>query len=166
MWVYWPCAPVNFSGFLLSLRIFRWPGTAYFSPVLSRLNSTRHLCTIARLPPVPKSLSIKLHKMWWGGESPFEFWSSVPDLDPHVFGSPGSGSISHCMDPDPNPSIIKHKIVRNTLIPTVLWLLLAFLSFKNDVHVPSKRNKQKNFIKIVFVGVVKVSDENSRIRIR
>jgi hypothetical protein len=31
---------------------------------------------------------------------------------------------------------------------------------KNDVYVPSKSNKQKNF------GVLKVNDENGRIRIR
>ncbi len=28
-----------------------------------------------------------------------------------------------------------------TLISTVLWLLYDFLSLKNDVNVPSKRNK-------------------------
>jgi len=33
------------------------------------------------------------------------------------------------------------KIVRKTLIPTVLWLLVDFLSLKNDVNVPSKSNK-------------------------
>ncbi len=49
----------------------------------------------------------------------------------------GSGSFYH-----------QAKIVRKTLIPPVLWLLLDFLSLKNDVNVPSKSNKQKNFIKI------------------
>ncbi len=44
------------------------------------------------------------------------------------------------------------------MIPTVLWILYYFLSLKNDVNVPSKSNKQKNF--------VDVTDENSRIRIR
>jgi hypothetical protein len=44
-----------------------------------------------------------------------------PDLsDPYVFGPPGSGSISqryrYGTDPEPNPSIIKQKIVRKTLI--------------------------------------------------
>jgi hypothetical protein len=42
----------------------------------------------------------------------------------------GSGSFYH-----------QAKIVRKTLIPTVLWLLYDFLSFKNDVA--SKSNKQK-----------------------
>jgi hypothetical protein len=53
------------------------------------------------------------------------------------------------MDPDPaldpDPSNHQAKIVRNTLIPTVLRLLLDFLSLKNDVNVHSKSNKQKNF---------------------
>ncbi len=38
---------------------------------------------------------------------------------------------------------------------------------ENDVNVPSKSNKQKNFGKeSFFVGVLKVKDENSTIRIR
>jgi hypothetical protein len=36
-----------------------------------------------------------------------------------------------------------------------------FLSLKKDVNVPSKSNKQT-----IFVAVLKVSDENSRIRSR
>ncbi len=51
--------------------------------------------------------------------------------DPHVFWPPGSGSLYY-----------QAKRVRKTLIPTVLWLLLDFLSLKN---VLSKSNKQKNF---------------------
>jgi hypothetical protein len=43
------------------------------------------------------------------------------------------------------------KIVRKTLIPTVLWLFFDFLCLKNDVNVPSKRNKQKHFFKISFL---------------
>jgi hypothetical protein len=45
----------------------------------------------------------------------------------------GSGSFYH-----------QAKIVRKTLIPTVLCLLYNFLSLKNDVNVLSKSNKQKN----------------------
>jgi hypothetical protein len=55
----------------------------------------------------------------------------------------GSGSFYHQV-----------KIIRKTLIPAVLWLLL-----KNYVNVPSKSNKL-NFFKLVFVGVLKVTDEN------
>jgi hypothetical protein len=88
--------------------------------------------------------------------------SSVPD--PPVFGPSGSvgqgywsGSFYH-----------QAKNVRKPLIPTVLWLLLVFLSLKNDVNVPSKTrsNKQKTFFKFDFCCVLKVSDENSRIRIQ
>jgi hypothetical protein len=66
-------------------------------------------------------------------------------------------------DPDPAPSVIK-KIVRKTSIPTVLCFLYDFSSMKNDVNVPSKSNKQ-NLEKTFFVDVLKVTDENSRIRI-
>jgi hypothetical protein len=49
------------------------------------------------------------------------------------------------MDPDPDSdsSIFeqKTKIVRKTLIPTVLYFFMTF-----DVYVPSKSNKQKNFL--------------------
>ncbi len=54
----------------------------------------------------------------------------------------GSGSFYH-----------QAKIVRNTLVPTVLWFLLDFLSLKNDVNVPLKSKKQKNVIKFfVFLA--------------
>ncbi len=51
-------------------------------------------------------------------------------------------------DPAPDPGPLNHqaKIVRKTLIPTVLWLLYYFLSLKNDVNVTSKSNKQKNVV--------------------
>ncbi len=39
--------------------------------------------------------------------------------------------------------------------------------FENDVHVPSKSNKQKTFKKIIFFWHLgKVNDENNRMRIR
>jgi hypothetical protein len=60
----------------------------------------------------------------------------LPDPDPLVTG----------MDPD--LSIIlrnQAKKVRKNSIPTVLRLLLNFLSLKNDVNVFSKSNKQNNF---------------------
>ncbi len=64
----------------------------------------------------------------------------LPDPDPLVRG----------MDPDPDPSIIlllSSKNSKKNLIPTVLRLLLDFLSLKNYLNVPSKSNKQKNFFK-------------------
>jgi hypothetical protein len=43
--------------------------------------------------------------------------------------------------------------------------LFDFLSLKNDVNVPSKNSKQKKCVKkLVFAGILKVNDENSRIR--
>ncbi len=52
------------------------------------------------------------------------------------------------------------------MIPTDLWLSLNFLSLKNYLNVPSKSNKQKNFfLNSFFVGVLKVNDEYSSIRI-
>ncbi len=52
-------------------------------------------------------------------------------------------------DPDPpDPHVSSSKKSKKNLGPTVLWLLLDFLSLKNDVNVPSKRNEQKNFFKI------------------
>jgi hypothetical protein len=44
--------------------------------------------------------------------------------------------------------------------------LFDFLSLKNYVNVPSKSNKQKKFFRNkFFVAILKVIDENSRIRI-
>jgi hypothetical protein len=73
---------------------------------------------------------------------------SVPDLDPpdpHVFGPPGSGSTSQMYGSGSGSGSLYHhaKIVRKTLIPSILVTLVDFLSLKNDVNVPSKSNKQK-----------------------
>ncbi len=79
----------------------------------------------------------------------FESESGSGSTDPHIFGPPGSGSISQRYG---SGSFFHHaKIVRKTLIPTILWLF-DFLSLKNYVNVPSKSNKQKNvFNKICFL---------------
>jgi hypothetical protein len=50
------------------------------------------------------------------------------------------------------------------LIPTVLWLRFDFLPLKTNVNAPSKSIKQNTFL--FFVGVLKVNNENSGIRIR
>jgi hypothetical protein len=71
--------------------------------------------------------------------------TSVPDQDPHVFGPPESGSICQRYGSGSGSFYHQAKIVRKSLIPTVLWLILDFLSFKNDVNIPSKSKKQKNF---------------------
>ncbi len=58
-------------------------------------------------------------------------------------------------------------IVRKTLVSNVLWLFYDILSLKTDVNIPSKRKKQKNFRKKnIFVALLQVTHEKSRIRIR
>jgi hypothetical protein len=78
----------------------------------------------------------------------------LPDPDTIVRDT-GSGSSCH-----------QAKIARKTLIPTVCDFFYDILCLKNDVNAPLKSNKQKNFEKLFFVDVLKVTDENSRIRIR
>jgi hypothetical protein len=98
--------------------------------------------------------------------------SSVADpnpdpSDPYVFGPPGSGSINQRHGSGFGSFYHQTKIVRKSLIPTVLLLLFNFLSLKNYVYVPLKSNKQKNFNKyFFFICLLKVNDENWRIRIR
>jgi hypothetical protein len=60
------------------------------------------------------------------------------------------------MDPDRTKNIDSHCFVTS----------FGLFIFENDVNVPSKRNKQKNFKKknLFSVGILKVNDENSRIR--
>jgi hypothetical protein len=81
-----------------------------------------------------------------------------PDPDPYVFGPPGSGSINQRYGSGSGSinqryrsgsrSFYHHaKRVRKPLIPTALWLLFDFLSWKNDVNVPSKS-------KLFFVGIL------------
>jgi hypothetical protein len=64
---------------------------------------------------------------------------SVADLDPdqYVLGPPGSASARY----GSGSFYHKEKIIRKTLIPTVLGLLYDFLN--NDVNVASKTNEQK-----------------------
>jgi hypothetical protein len=73
------------------------------------------------------------------------------------------------LDPDPDPLRKRYgsgsfyhqaKIVRKTLIPTALQLLFDFLSLKNEVNVPSKTYKQKNFF-CLFFCILKVNGENN-----
>ncbi len=58
--------------------------------------------------------------------------------DPNVFGPPGSGSVSQRNESGTGAFYHQAKIVRKTLVPTVLWFLYDFISLKNDVNVPSK----------------------------
>ncbi len=61
------------------------------------------------------------------------------------FGSPGSGSTSQRYGSRSGSFNHQAKIVRKTLISSVLCLHLDSLSLKNDVNVPSKSNEQKSF---------------------
>jgi hypothetical protein len=85
--------------------------------------------------------------------------SSVADPDLFVFGPSGSVSMRY----GSGSFYHQAKIVRKLSIPSVLRLLYDFLSYlKNDVSVALKSNKKKNFL----VEILKISDENSRIRSR
>jgi hypothetical protein len=57
--------------------------------------------------------------------------------------------------PDPDPFIIKQKMVIKTLIPTLLRLLYYFLSLKNDVNVPSKVISKKRHKKITLYNRIR-----------
>ncbi len=73
--------------------------------------------------------------------------------DPNGFLPPrsGSGSINQRHGSGSGSFFHQAKIVRKTLIPTVLLLLFDFLFLKNDVSLPSKSNMQINFFKtLVF----------------
>ncbi len=71
--------------------------------------------------------------------------------------------------PDPNLSLfVRIRILPSkTFIYTVLDFFMTFLTLKNDGNVRRKSNKQKKLEKrLFFVGVLKITDEKSRIRIR
>jgi hypothetical protein len=56
--------------------------------------------------------------------------------DPEAFGPPGSRFISHIL--------ASTKIVRKTMISTVLRLLYDILSLKNNVNIASKVKNKKH----------------------
>jgi hypothetical protein len=66
-------------------------------------------------------------------------------LDPSVFTPAGSGSVSQTYGSGSGSGSFydQAKIVRKTVIPTLLKLLYDILSWKNDVNAPSKSKKQK-----------------------
>ncbi len=71
------------------------------------------------------------------------FGAVLSVADPYVWGPPGVGSGSFCH---------QAKILRKTLIPTVLFILFDFLSLKKEVNVPSKSNKQKTKISVLLAS--------------
>ncbi len=71
-------------------------------------------------------------------------YSSVADPDPQIFGPPGSGSVSVGERYASGSFYHQTKILRKTLIPTVLWLFFSETWCMYSVYwVPSKSNKQK-----------------------
>jgi hypothetical protein len=85
-------------------------------------------------------------------------------------GLPDPDLLVRGMDLDPDPSIIflsSSKNSKQTLDSYCFVTSFGLLILKNDVNVPSKSKKQKNFfLNLFFVSVLKVNDENSRIQIR
>jgi hypothetical protein len=60
---------------------------------------------------------------------------------------------------DPDPSIIKKK---KNVISSGFDFFMTF-TLKNDVNVPSKSKKQK-YLEKKIIGILKITDEKSRIR--
>jgi hypothetical protein len=83
-----------------------------------------------------------------------KYYSAVPcvaDPNPHVFGPPGSGSISQRYGSGSGSFYHHANIVRKTFDSYYFVTLFDFLSLKNDVNVSSESNKQKFFLKISFL---------------
>jgi hypothetical protein len=66
--------------------------------------------------------------------------------DPYVFGPPRSASGSNSQRYRSGFFYHQAKIVRKSLIPTVLLLLYDFLSLRNDVNVAAKSKKQNAYV--------------------
>ncbi len=76
-------------------------------------------------------------------KQPLREWEPAKTLDSY-HQCCGSGSVSQQRYGSRSGSFYHQaKIVRKILIFTVLSLLYDFLSFKNDVHVPSKITQKK-----------------------
>ncbi len=97
--------------------------------------------TATELSPLPPSVSSPIqlpvaHKMiCCTTNSERSYFDTVLRI---LFGPSGSasGSVSHKYGSGSGSYHHQAKIVRKTLISTVLWLLYDFLSLKNDVNVP------------------------------
>ncbi len=84
-----------------------------------------------KVPVLRIRIRIRIHRIQM-------FWASrIRSRTESISQIYGSGSFYH-----------QAKIVRKTLIPTVLWLFYEFSSWKNVVNVSSKSNKQ---IKVIFL---------------
>jgi hypothetical protein len=83
-------------------------------------------------PPTPRSLPPSLLSPARGVFITGCCSVADPDPDPHVFEPPGSGSTSQRYGSGSGSGSFYHhaKIVRKTLIPTILWLFLTFYLWK------------------------------------
>ncbi len=113
----------------LGIRQFSYPYTALgaLHTVRYRLWELRNFLYLARISPAVHC-GPGVGRGAAGGRDerlPGSVADPNPDPpDPHVFGPPGSGSISQRYG---SGSFYHHaKIVRQTLIPTIFWLFLTF----------------------------------------
>ncbi len=132
---------IRFGGFVMFCSVVFANWTSSFRPVLQRGSNaccyrTPHLSSRWNHKMTNSFLQFGSQCCWSGYRGSICFWTSRIRVHHHLYKSgysSGSGSFHH-----------QAKIVRKTLISTVLWLLNDFLSLKNVVNVPSKCNKQKN----------------------
>ncbi len=75
------------------------------------------------------------------------FWIRIRRIRTYVIGPPGSGPVSQRYGSGSGSFYHQAKIVRKTSFCFVTSFLGYFLSLKKVDNVPSKSNKQKNFLK-------------------
>ncbi len=82
-------------------------------------------------------------------------YSSIPESDPFVFGPLvcESGSVIYSYVSGSGSRSLHQQVEkwRKTFISTVLYRFYNFLSVKNDINVPSKRNEHKNLRNKLFL---------------
>ncbi len=127
-----------------SCHAFHFPQRPLTSPLVMS-NACNSYWRFATLQNLKKSSDLSLSQGNRHGSGTLLDSVADPDPDPHVFGPHGSGYISqrYGSGSDSGSGSFYHhaKIVRKTLIPTILWLFFDFLSVKNDVNLPLKNNK-------------------------
>ncbi len=121
----------------------------------------KYVCGIESISRFKKILfRVNMHSA--NKKIPNEEDSDADPSDPYVFGPPGCRSGSEVWI---RILLSAYKNSKKNLDSYCFVILFDFLSLKNDVNVPSK-SKKNFFVKIkFFVGILKVNDENSRIRI-